>query len=64
MYKPVQKCIKIRMTENVFIAEPNYIQIVELLHVPLQTMYNQPQRKYKLTTNGEVNNEALQYNLN
>lgn len=52
------------MTENVFIAEPNYIQIVELLHVPLQTMYNQPQRKYKLTTNGEVNNEALQYNLN
>ncbi|XP_023288246.1 uncharacterized protein YJR142W [Orussus abietinus] len=34
--------------------EPNFIQIVELLHVPLQTMYNQPQRKYKIAANGEA----------
>ncbi|XP_015603255.1 uncharacterized protein YJR142W [Cephus cinctus] len=35
--------------------EPNFIQIVELLHVPLQTMYNQPQRKNKIAANGEAN---------
>lgn len=35
--------------------EPNFIQVVELLHVPLQTMFNLPQRKYKITANGESN---------
>ncbi|CAB0029540.1 unnamed protein product [Trichogramma brassicae] len=35
--------------------EPNFIQIMELLHVPLQTMYNQPHRKHKISTNGETN---------
>ncbi|XP_015512510.2 uncharacterized protein [Neodiprion pinetum] len=36
--------------------EPNFIKIVELLHVPLQTIYSQPQRKYKIEANGEANN--------
>ncbi|XP_058798534.1 uncharacterized protein LOC131668418 [Phymastichus coffea] len=35
--------------------EPNFIQIMELLHVPLQTMYNQPHRKHKIAANGETN---------
>ncbi|CAK9827668.1 Nudix hydrolase 20, chloroplastic [Anthophora retusa] len=34
--------------------EPNFIEIVELLHVPLQTIYNQPQKKCKLAANGEA----------
>nr|XP_012139275.1 PREDICTED: uncharacterized protein YJR142W isoform X3 [Megachile rotundata] len=33
--------------------EPNFIEIVELLHVPLQTMYNQSQKKCKIASNGE-----------
>lgn len=37
------------------VSEPNFIQVVELLHVPLQTMFNQPQRKYKIAANGEAN---------
>lgn len=43
-----------------FVAEPNFIQIVELLHVPLQTMYNFPHKACKITANGEANyGEAL-----
>ncbi|XP_015171391.1 PREDICTED: uncharacterized protein YJR142W [Polistes dominula] len=34
--------------------EPNFIQIMELLHVPLQTMYNHPLKKCKITANGEA----------
>ncbi|XP_026667496.1 uncharacterized protein YJR142W isoform X1 [Ceratina calcarata] len=34
--------------------EPNFIEVMELLHVPLQTMYNQPQKKCKLAANGEA----------
>ncbi|KAL2722395.1 uncharacterized protein YJR142W-like [Vespa mandarinia] len=38
--------------------EPNFIQIMELLHVPLQTMYNHPLKRCKITANGEAT-EAL-----
>lgn len=38
-----------------FVTEPNFIQIVELLHVPLQTMY-----KHRHKTNDEMaNGEAI-----
>ncbi|KAK0167098.1 hypothetical protein PV327_004541 [Microctonus hyperodae] len=40
--------------------EPNFIKIVELLHIPLQTMYNYvpQQTNHKIAANGETN-EAL-----
>lgn len=39
------------------VTEPNFIQIVELLHVPLQTMYNYPQKACKIAANGEANGD-------
>lgn len=36
------------------IAEPNFIQIVELLHVPLQTMYNHRHKASNRLANGEA----------
>lgn len=36
------------------VTEPNFIEIVELLHIPLQTIYNQPPKKCKLAANGEA----------
>jgi len=39
----------------VFVSEPNFIQIVELLHVPLQTMYHSPQKNFnRIAANGEM----------
>jgi len=37
-----------------FVAEPNFIQIVELLHVPLQTMYNHRHKASNRMANGEA----------
>lgn len=37
-----------------FVAEPNFIQIVELLHVPLQTMYNHRHKANNRMANGEA----------
>jgi len=37
-----------------FVTEPNFIQIVELLHVPLQTMYNHRHKTSNRMANGEA----------
>lgn len=44
-----------------FVTEPNFIQIVELLHVPLQTMYKHRHKVNDGMANGEAI-EALEKN--
>lgn len=52
--KIVEERYHILICSFTFVAEPNFIQIVELLHVPLQTMYNHRHKTSNRMANGEA----------
>lgn len=48
-----ERCVTL-ICSYAFVTEPNFIQIVELLHVPLQTMYKHRHKTSDEMANGEA----------